>query len=79
MKFYVSHEGAASLGVPGEIATVELDVESVPVDSQADYVEQVRTVLAAAFGVLWDTTVSVVTEHEMNAIAEVRSTNADSI
>jgi hypothetical protein len=59
MKFFVSHCGDGSVGLPGESATVDIDVESYAVEIRDDYIDQVRDTLAGAFRRLWDMPVRV--------------------
>lgn len=65
MKFHVWHEGDGSVGLPGEQATVEVDVESYADEVRGDYLEQVRDMLRAGFSGLWDTRAQVMTEAEV--------------
>lgn len=69
MRFVVSHDGDSSVGLPGEVATVSVDVESYAEEVRGDYIEQVRDALRLAFGRLWDTQVSVMTQAECQAEA----------
>lgn len=64
MKFHVWHEGDGSVGLPGEQATVEVDVESYAEEVRGDYIEQVRDMLRAGFSRLWDTHAQVVAAKE---------------
>lgn len=65
MKFHVWHEGDGSVGLPGEQATVEVDVESYAEEVRGDYIEQVRDMLRAGFSGLWDTRALVMTDEEV--------------
>lgn len=70
MKFFVWHNGDASVGLPGERATVEIDVESYADEVRGDYTEQARDALRKAFASLWDTQPHIKTEHELANEAE---------
>lgn len=65
MKFHVWHEGDGSVGLPGEQATVVVDVESYADEVRGDYIEQVRDMLRAGFSGLWDTRAQVMTDKEV--------------
>jgi hypothetical protein len=65
MKFVIWHNGDASVGMPGERATLEIDVESYADEVRGDYTEQVRDALRVAFSGLWDTSPHIKTEHEL--------------
>lgn len=69
MKFFIWHIGDASVGLPGERATVEIDVESYDEEVRGDYTEQARDALRAAFRSLWDTEPVVMTEVEFATAA----------
>jgi hypothetical protein len=64
VKFVVSHDGDASVGVPAERATVVVDVESYAIEVRGDYIRQVRDALMRAFSELWNTTVRIAVESE---------------
>lgn len=67
MRFHVWHSGDGSVGIPGERATLEIDVESYAEEVRGDYTEQVRDMLRAGFSGLWDTRAHVMTDAEVNA------------
>lgn len=65
MRFHVWHDGDGSVGLPGEQATVEIDVESYAEEVRGDYIEQVRDMLRAGFSKLWDARTQVMTDDEV--------------
>lgn len=73
MRFVVSHAGDSSVGLPAEVATVDVDVESYAEEVRGDYIEQVRDVLRLAFSRLWDMQVRVRTQAECEATAKAES------
>lgn len=70
MKFHVWHDGDGSVGIPGEQATVEIDVESYAEEVRGDYIEQARDMLQRGFSGLWDTHAKVMTADEVRREAE---------
>ena len=53
------------MGLPGELATVDVDVESYAEEVRGDYIEQIRDALARAFTGVWATLVTVRTDEEV--------------
>jgi len=59
MRFIVSHAGDSCVGIPGEVATLDVDVESYAAEVQGDYAQQIRDGLAGLFGQIWGARVTV--------------------
>ena len=60
MKFYVWCTGDRSVGIPGQEATVEMEVEK-------ENVADVKEMLKSAFGDIFDEKCHVMTDEEMEA------------
>lgn len=59
MRFIVSHAGDSSAGIPGEVASLDVDVESYAEEVRGDYAQQIRDGLAGLFGQIWGARVTV--------------------
>ncbi len=65
MTFEVWHNGDDSVGIPGDRASVEVDVGGFEGVERAEYESALRESLASTFGALWDTKVKVATGAEL--------------
>lgn len=66
MKFHVWHNGDRSVGINGERATVEIDVEQYTSDEDRnEYIREIKVTLIEAFTGLWDFKAYVMTEDEI--------------
>lgn len=63
---HVWHDGDGSVGLPGDRATVELDLQGYDASDQREYVENLRSALKDAFGSVWDTAPKVMTDDEVH-------------
>ena len=59
MRFIVSHAGDSNVGIPGEVASLDVDVESYAEEVRGDYAQQIRDGLAGLFGQIWGVPVTV--------------------
>jgi hypothetical protein len=60
------HNGDRSVGIDGDRATVNLNVDGFDSLDEQEYVDQAKDVLREAFGKLWDCKVCVATDDEIS-------------
>lgn len=70
MRFYVYNPGDPSVGIQGDVATVDINVDHLEGEDRNDFIQQIKEELKRSFGNLWDFGVSVWTKEEAEADAQ---------
>ena len=68
MIFHIVSDGDPSVGIPGEHATLEVDVLGVTGDDRKDLIAHIRIEMQEAFKQIWDDgSVMVLLDEELDA------------
>jgi hypothetical protein len=68
MKFIVWHSGDTSVGINGDQAEVEIDVEGFDENDQKAYIQTIKERLGEAFGDIWGFKATVMTQEDLDKL-----------